>query len=875
MRKKLFNLIADLITSKPKQILAIAAVITLIMLVLTSNLNLELSWVGLAPKGDPSQKEYKKIIENYPSAGNIYVTVKDENGNPTRAARLAVEALEDIKYIKDVNYKLNTDYLLNNGLLLYKTKNLSEITPTLKNPNLTDYIRNLNQVYEDEYRGDSDNIKDDEKELVRSFRGIKTFLQTANTSLNKNISTKTVHSQVDRLLLGDPYFRSNNGKLLLMTLQPTFNMMDYSKLEPGIGAVEKKLKELEQANPNYHFGLTGMHVIVRDEMVTTTQDSTLAMIMGFILVIIILVAAFKMWLSPLLAAIPLITGIIWDLGLASIFIGRLNLITAFTAAILIGLGIDFSVHTLSGYTEAKSNGLSAKESVYYILTEVAPAILTGALTTAAAFFALTVTSLGVLVELGIIMGIGILTTVVAVLFILPTLLFLRTKKFKEAKINKGRYYTIGTVASWTKKFKYAVIPLLLIILAFMGWQGKQAKFYLNIEKIEPQGLESIKVTDKIADKFDMSNDAIMYTTDSLNRTYSIAEWARDKSQVEMVRTITDYLPPKKIQQKRLKELKDINKALSNPPSYHKIERNKLVAELIRLQKNIIEIGQLSFMSGVDEIVNVTDKITGTKQKSGILPKLIDKLKSNNYNQQYLTKFSQDFYKSFEQKCKLMKIEDTLSLEDVPQDIKSRFLPKSGNSFLTSVHAQGHLWKKIKKPTGERFIYMMREKIPKITGAPVFMRVLYDAVVKEATKSLLVVGVTLLILLMIHFRSVKQVMVGFVPMVFALIMTLGMVKVLKVNLDIISALAFPLIVGIGIDDCVHVIHRLNATDEDLEMVFSSAGRAILLTSLTTMASFGSLMIANYQAIFRMGVVLFVGVAFCFLMTLFVVPIFLDN
>ncbi|WP_125990382.1 hypothetical protein [Halocella sp. SP3-1] len=62
----------------------------------------------------------------------------------------------------------------------------------------------------------------------------------------------------------------------------------------------------------------------------------------------------------------------------------------------------------------------------------------------------------------------------------------------------------------------------------MGWYGEKTNVYLNLKKIEPQGLDSIKVMDDISDKYDMSNDAVMYMTNNLLDTYNLAEELDDK-----------------------------------------------------------------------------------------------------------------------------------------------------------------------------------------------------------------------------------------------------------------------------------------------------------------------------------------------------------
>ena len=74
-----------------------------------------------------------------------------------------------------------------------------------------------------------------------------------------------------------------------------------------------------------------------------------------------------------------------------------------------------------------------------------------------------------------------------------------------------------------------------------------------------------------------------------------------------------------------------------------------------------------------------------------------------------------------------------------------------------------------------------------------------------------------------------------------------------QMTMLSIMAIPMIMGIGIDVGVHVIHRYQIEDNTAHnAVFSSTGRAVLLTSLTTMLYFGSLWFAVYRGLGSMGI-----------------------
>jgi hypothetical protein len=98
---------------------------------------------------------------------------------------------------------------------------------------------------------------------------------------------------------------------------------------------------------------------------------------------------------------------------------------------------------------------------------------------------------------------------------------------------------------------------------------------------------------------------------------------------------------------------------------------------------------------------------------------------------------------------------------------------------------------------------------------------------------------------------------------------GLMQFFGMQLNMMNIMTIPLIIGIGIDDGVHAMHRYKIC-HDVSEVFSSTGKAILLTSLTTMLGFGSLTFATMRGLGSMGLSLFLGTAACFITTLLIIP-----
>ena len=98
---------------------------------------------------------------------------------------------------------------------------------------------------------------------------------------------------------------------------------------------------------------------------------------------------------------------------------------------------------------------------------------------------------------------------------------------------------------------------------------------------------------------------------------------------------------------------------------------------------------------------------------------------------------------------------------------------------------------------------------------------------------------------------------------------GILGLLDIPLNPANMIVLPLILGIGIDDGVHVVHDFRCQRGPYRMSPSTAS-AVLITSLTTIVGFGSLMIASHQGLQSLGRVLTIGVSCCLFTSLVMLP-----
>jgi hypothetical protein len=569
-------------------------------------------------------------------------------------------------------------------------------------------------------------------------------------------------------------------------------------------------------------------------------------------------------------------GVTWAMGFSSFLVEYLSMMTAMMSVILIGLGIDFSVHIISGYTEKRNQGLDVRISMQETLLRFGPGIITGGITTGLAFLTLMISETVGMQEMGLMAGVGIIFTMLATIIILPTMLVIRERLLKN--FNKSlppkdvSYPFLGRIAEFTAKYRWIMGIVFLLFTGFLLKRAVNMSVDYNYLNMEPVGLESIKLQEELIEAFDLSSDFVMFTTDNLEDTRALTRQAREMETTGWVESISDYLPDSDGLEEQYRFLQDLRRNLENREIRKQMsshDMNMYRKEMERLEANIIELQDLSFLGGQDKVYDKAIKLVGEAGDSldrGNITQFINAL-DTGLTKIELTYFQQQFSKAFKSTIIEMANTEPLTLDNLPSEIKNRFTGKSGNIFIINVYPEKNIWE------DSRFLYRFTDEATelseKATGLPPIFVELMDIMSKDGKKATYLAIIAVFLVLLLDFRSLKYALVGMVPLIFGAIWMTGLMEISGLKFTMMNILAVPLIIGIGIDDGVHILHRWKI-EKNLDIVYRSTGKAILLTSLTTMLGFGSLWFATYRGLGSMGIALFIGVGTCFLATLFIIP-----
>jgi hypothetical protein len=232
--------------------------------------------------------------------------------------------------------------------------------------------------------------------------------------------------------------------------------------------------------------------------------------------------------------------------------------------------------------------------------------------------------------------------------------------------------------------------------------------------------------------------------------------------------------------------------------------------------------------------------------------------------QFQSSFFSDIRDTFEA---LRQQDDTSPLrpKDLPKSLRDRFIGVTGK-FLLQVNPKEDIWKRVPQ---ERFVKELRAVDPNVTGTPVqfyqYTTLLKDSYQQAAVYALIAIA----FMVLIHFRSFICVILALVPVAIGTLWMAGIMGGFNIPFNPANIMTLPLVIGIGVTTGIHILNRF-AEERHPGVLGRSTGKAVLVSGLTAISGFGSLILAKHQGISSLGLVMSVGVTTCMLAALTFLP-----
>ncbi len=626
------------------------------------------------------------------------------------------------------------------------------------------------------------------------------------------------------------YFLSQDHSSLLIFIKPRGTAQDISYSSKVVENIENLIKKeisfwkYDIKPPEIKIG-GGFRIAVEDSRVIK-KDIKIQVISSLILVLFLYYLSFRNFKAFFLPIIPLSMGIISTFGFAGWFLKELNAPSSAFSTLLVGLGIDFVILLYSRYLEEKSSGLNYEEILYNLEKDVYPSIFLGAITTVGTFGALYFTKLKGLRELGILTSIGILFVMFFSFTLLP-LLFALEEKFESRKKSLYRFFLFGVdkIINFSNKKKSLIIFISLFFIGLSLVFINEIFYQDTVESLRSKDNEGIKIQREISNVFGVVGypSIVLIKAKGLEELISYDEnlssfldSLKEKNIVFSHQGLSDYLPSVEKSKENLKRVREINYEY--------------------FYKNFKEIC-ISLKLNIESFSNFLSYFEKSFRKN----KSLESETLGRYEE--LIKFNKIFSKG----------------DDYFYSLRYIYFPEG---------------KYKREPPIALENYVNKNKNMVLSGINAMAKDLRILVKKDALFGTLIGFVIVFIMLYFYFKKLREVFLVLIPLISGLILLLGFMGFFKVPFNSFNIFVLLMIIGIGVDYGIHILHRFKISGGDMEKL-SATGSAIFFSALTTIAGFGSLSLSHFLGLKSMGYIAIMGTVFVMIFTLTLLPAILKK
>lgn len=650
--------------------------------------------------------------------------------------------------------------------------------------------------------------------------------------------------------LGPEYLLTNEGRLGFVLLRLARDESGFAGGSEAVDALRGLLTRIAARHPATRVGLTGLPVMENDEMRASQTSMMRASLLSLVGCGCLFVAAFGGVRHPLLTIAALLVGMAWSFGYITLSVGHLNILSVSFAVILIGLGIDFGVHYVARYLQLVREHRQTEPALIETVRTVGPGIVVGAVTTSFAFYSAGFTEFTGVAELGLIAGGGILLCALAALLILPAAIMLVDRRGQIRPMPEPL-----PVDRWIAPLMATPRFLMFTSLLFTGvllFGVQHVRYDHNLLNLQPVGLESVELEKKLLAESDQSVWFALSMAESREELLERKARFLELPSVERTEEIVSLLPADHDAKQPL--IAGLHERLQSLPERPPLIPVNPPAELGRLlaraEQEVLTRGGMQTARQVAQIRDLLRR----------MPETICYARLSEYQQQMAGDLLSRLYA-------LRSISDPTppELADLPEGLVDRFVGQHGRHLL-KIYARGNIWN---MSALEQFVTEVRTVDPRVTGNPLQA---YEASLQMKSsyeQAALYSLAAILVMLYIDFRHLGHALLAMLPVGLGTAQMFGLLGILGIPLNPANLIVLPLILGIGVDDGVHVVHDF-CTQRGRYRISASTASSVLVTSLTTTVGFGSLMIASHAGLQSLGRVLAIGVGCCMFTSLIMLP-----
>lgn len=648
------------------------------------------------------------------------------------------------------------------------------------------------------------------------------------------------------------YLRSDGGGLYFLRL---LMHKDYATLDvvaAPLARVRDAIAKVQKEFPGLEIGLTGKQVLLCDQMRVASRDMAFATGLSVLLVYLAFTVTLRGVVRPAMAIYCLGLGTCWTYGLTTLAVGELTLISAAFTPILVGIGIEFGVHVLTRYQEER-RACAAELAMRRALAAVGRGNLTSAGATCAAFLTATLTNSPGFSQLGLIAGAGVVFCMIALTVVLPAMVVLyerwsgghlESKTLSQLEIRLPKR-PLG------RRALAACAAAAVVCAAF----ATRVRFEDNVLELQPPRMDSVVWEKRVLQESGSTLFASV-VVDDLEQVASKAARVQGLASVAKVHSVLDAIAPPSDKRSRL--CAEVASFELPPPAEPAPDWDPtLLSSVARTLSTLTPLARVRSPRDADRMARLAEDLVRLEERlTDPDPAAAGRARADV--ERYVQRVAGSLRWILEGNRLPLR-------EALPESVRALLMSPRGK-FLVMAHPRENVWD---FPALERFVRDLRGVDPHATGFPVtHLGTVHDLKWSFYVAAALSLG-AVAALVWIDLRSLRETVLATLPLVVGLTWTLGAMGMAGWNLNLVNFIAVPLLVGISVDSGVHILHRLReGAPGGAELGTTTS--AVVLTSLTSMFGFGSLMSSSHRGAQSLGAIMTVGCALILLASLTLLP-----
>ncbi|HSY90319.1 MAG TPA: MMPL family transporter, partial [Candidatus Binatus sp.] len=625
-------------------------------------------------------------------------------------------------------------------------------------------------------------------------------------------------------------FFSKDHKALLIIAEPRESAMDYKFAEKVVRWTREHIQAMSTEPAFRDSGVritaAGAYVYAEQEhqfIETNIQRISVISIVGNLLLCLVIYPRIPLLLLSLL---PAGLGILWTTGVASFYPGEVNLISLSFIAILAGLGDDQVVHFFNRVPQEWAKGGTLNDAVLRSFETTGLSVVFCIVTAATATASLAFSGFKALAEFGFILTVGMFMMMVHTLLTVPALMGLWWRFSKPRAPETITFRVLPWIARTCVDFvgRHARVVVGLGLAMFL-----LSLFFLPTIKMgghfEITGADNpaVAAQNRLSARFGIEGSPNVLLIaggeeEVLRRAGELTDGLESYRQRGVIKSIfspTTLLPSVQTQNERAHSLGGINLAASARALEDSLHENGFRIEPLQ-----------PFIERLKQLGQGEDPITLEKAAKFLPTGLLDNSIRKTGDGSYVAAIA--FYAT-----------DPDALDVVPDTVIAS-------------------WKKQFGP----FVEFSFDKMN---------RDMQSQVLHDSRRALMWTAAGIVLIVYLCFRSVRVSLIALIPIIFGIVVTFGLLLLFRHRFSFMSITAIPLIIGIGIDNGIHLVRRyLENEDNGIIAIAKASGAALIQSNLTTIVGFGALMASSFAPLAEMGLVTSLGVALALVGGLGLIP-----